>query len=175
MLLKFFNDYKNGLLIFLGCIIITMSGFVFTKGEYTQYNHERQVIKDCDMGWYEEVDSICKNYKEIQKNIDDKEVESGKIKIPEKLMFDYIFLLASTLQVIFIAMSCFTIGVKYKEEKFMKLWKSIPMFLTVIGMCCVLNLILVFVNGMFSSNDFLRFLFEVVVALIAMVLGRKLK
>lgn len=173
-LLKFFADYKNAVFIFLGCIVITITGVVFTRGEYNHYNYERQTIKDCDMGWYEANDPICKDYKENQRKIDDQELNAGQIKIPAKIPFDYIMFLASILQVVFIATASFSIGVKYKKEKFLQLWKSFPTFLIIIGMCVLLNLLLVMIKGTFSSNDFLRVLFEIVIAMVVMILGRKI-
>lgn len=170
----FFKNYKNAIFVFLACIVVTMTGLVFSKGEYYHYNYERQIIKDCDMGWYQPTDTICKDYKEKQKIIDDQELNAGAINIPLKSAYDYTISIASILQIVFLVMACFMIGAKYKSEKLINLWKCIPTLLVMIALCCLLNYLYILVNGTFTSNDLLRIIFEIGVAMSVIVLGRKL-
>lgn len=171
---NFFKEYKNAIFLFISCIIITMVGGSFTKGNYYQYNYERQIIKDCDMAWHNNQEKICEFYKENQRKIDDEELNNGKMAIPNKVLFDYLMLLSSILQIVFISTISYIIGKKYKKEKLMQLWKSFPIFGLSIVLCCLLNFLFIFVNGVFSSNDFLRILFEIVIGITFMIIGRKI-
>lgn len=173
-LLKIFNVYKNAIFVLLACIVITLTGALFSKGQYYNYNYERQIIKDCEMGWYDTTDSNCANFKEKQRKIDDEEINADKIQIPEKSPYDYIILISSILQVVFITIASFILGGQYKSEKIGKLWKAIPGFLTIILVCVLSNGVLILVNGVFSSNDLLRVMFEIIISLIMFILGKKI-
>lgn len=175
-LLKLFKTYKNAIFILLGCIVITLTGSVFTKGDYYNYNYERQILKDCDMQWYDANDNNCANYKEKQRKIDDEEINAsaGQSQIPAKSPFDYIVFLSSILQVVFVAIASFILGNQHKADKLGKLYKAIPAFLVIMIGCIIANGFLVLVNGVFSSNDLLRVIFEIIISVIMFILGKKL-
>lgn len=187
-ILKLIKEYKNALYVLLACIAITLTGFAFNKGEYYQYNYERQSLKDCEMGWYEANHKMCENYKERQRVLDEEEINNdGKITIPPKSNFDYVMFLASILQVVFISIATFNLGVSTKgqidsikkdKERMAKICKHImvwlSMFIVIVALTGLANLLFVMVNGVFSSNDFLRFLFEIVISVITFILGKKL-
>lgn len=183
--IKLMKEYKNALYVLLACIVITFTGLVFSKGAYYQYNYEIQSLKDCQMGWYEANNKMCDNYKERQRLVDEEQINNeGKISIPPKSNFDYIVFLASILQVVFICMATYTLGVstkgqiesfkKDKKKIFKYVVECVLIFLTIALLTTVANLCLVMVNDVFSSNDLLRILFEVIISLITFVMGKKL-
>lgn len=151
-----------------------MVGIIFNKGEYYNYIYERQVINDCQMQWYETNDIKCQNLKEKVRKIDDEELKNGGVKIPAKSIFDYLILLGSILQVIFIAVASYLLGVFHKKDKLKDIWKCIPVLFGIFLLCSVLNITQIFVNGVFSSNDLLRFMFEIAVSFVMIILGRKI-
>lgn len=174
-IVKILNDYKNALYVFIACIAVTMSGFVFNKGEFYNYNYERQVVQDCAMGWYEATDKICEGFKDKQRKMDDEDLMNvGKINIPAKSPFDYVIFLSNILQVVFVGISAFILGASTKDTKLSKLWKFLDVFLGLVVLTAILNFESVIITGVFSSNDFLRFLFEIGISIIVIILGRKL-
>lgn len=174
-ILKIINDYKNALYVFMLCIGITMSGLIFSKGDFYNYNYERDVVQDCSMGWYDLSDKKCENLKERQRVLDDEDINNaGKVIIPKKVTFDYIMFLSNTLQIIFVGIYGFILGSSTKQEKLSQLWKFIDVFFLLTLLTVILNFGTVLVNGVFGSNDFLRFLFEMGVSIIVIILGRKL-
>lgn len=172
---KILNNYKNELILFAISIVVTMSGFVFNKGDFYKYNYERQLIQDCNIGWYETSDKICDNIKERQKAIDNEDLKNdGKIIIPNKSPFDYVVFLSNILQMVLIGLGSFKLGRSTKEEKWINLWKFLDIYMSLITLTAILNFGVILVNGVCSSNDLLRFLFEISISIIVFIVGKKI-
>lgn len=190
-IIKLAKYYKESLYVLLACILITFTALAFNKGEYYKYNYEIQSLKDCEMGWHEASNKICENYKQRQREKDDEEINNdGKINIPAKSSFDYVIFLASILQIVFIGMATFKLGASTKgqveaikkdvkkEKRLGAICKYVlqcfGFFMVIVLLTAVANLSMVIVNNIFTSNDFLRLLFEIVISLVTFLLGKKL-
>lgn len=175
-ILDIYGKYKNGFYILIACLGVTLASNVFTKGEYYHYAKEKQIINDCQNGWLDKNDKDCIALEEkIKASEEEDDTSKNIIKIPQKSLYDYAISLSAILQMAFIGIMGFLIGNNYKSEKALQMWKCWLVFSLSILLEFIANTLYVFTNNIFSTTDFLRMFFEVMVLITMIVLGRNIK
>lgn len=170
-----FKKYKNGFYILVACLGITLVSGIFSKGEYYHYSKEKQIITDCQNTWLDKNDKECVAVQDKIMESENEDSSKKKIQIPEKSLYDYVISLSAILQMVFIGVMGFLIGSNYKSEKALQMWKCWFIFSITLLLELVANTLYIFVNNIFSTADFLRMFFEIIVLMVMIVLGRNIK